>query len=111
MKKVREFCFSPTGGTRSILDAIASGLGKAEIVSTDFTTPDNRRDWNLAVQEDLVLVGVPVYAERVPGIVRLFLAQVKGNGRPAAIVWFMVMFAMSGPCGYYRTYVCNEALG
>jgi len=33
--------------------------------------------------EDVAIIGVPVYAERVPDIASKFLAQVKGNGRPA----------------------------
>jgi len=79
MKSVRIICFSPTGGTRAILKAIADGFGAKDIVMSDLTLSCNRRDCAVSPLEDVAIIGVPVYAERVPAIASKFLAQVKGR--------------------------------
>lgn len=60
-------CFSPTGTTRSVLDAIASGLGLPSR-QIDITSPAARLT-PLEVGDDTLLVlGVPVYMGRVPDL-------------------------------------------
>lgn len=76
-------CFSPTGTTRTVLEAVARGLG-APCSSLDLTLPAVPAQ---GAAEGLALIGVPVYAGRVPALAAERLrAHVKGAGRPAVLV-------------------------
>ncbi len=55
-------CFSPTGTTRTVLEAVARGLD-APCSSLDLTLPAVPAQGAAA---GLALIGVPVYAGRVP---------------------------------------------
>lgn len=85
LNSARLIYFSPTGGTRAVVEAVAGGL-EAEVAVSDITLPGNRRDRKVSVHEDIVIVGVPVYAQRIPGVIRRCLEELRGNGRPAVII-------------------------
>jgi len=76
-------CFSPTGTTRTVLEAVARGLD-APCSSLDLTLPAGPAHGAAA---GLALIGVPVHAGRVPDLAAARLrAHVKGAGRPAVLV-------------------------
>jgi len=79
-------CFSPTGSTRKVLKAILEGLGIANIRYTDLTDAKVRNSLELIIQEDIALVGVPVYAERIPPFLTECLNKISGNGKPVVLV-------------------------
>jgi len=62
--------FSPTRTTESILRSIAAGLAVEPSGVIDFTLPEARAQSTAAFQGELVLLGVPVYAGRVPTALR-----------------------------------------
>jgi Fe-S-cluster-containing hydrogenase component 2 len=75
--------FSPTGTTRLIVEAVADGLG-AESDPVDLTLP-RRRD--PASDNGPAIIGVPVYAGRVPVLAAERLRRhVRGQGRPSVLV-------------------------
>ncbi|MEG0011982.1 MAG: EFR1 family ferrodoxin [Muribaculaceae bacterium] len=75
--------FSPTGSTYRVLRNIASAIYTQNIeIDISVKTPDEEH-FN---QDDLVIVGVPVYAGRVPEIATKRLNSLHGNETPTVII-------------------------
>lgn len=77
--------FSPTGGTKRVVEAIAS-VGSEIFNVVDLTKIGNRLEDRYYDEEDLLIIGVPVYAGRVPKVVEAYLTRVRGNNTPAVCV-------------------------
>ena len=78
--------FSPTGTTRAVLDAIADGL-ETPFSVTDLTLPASSARASQGAASQLAVLGVPVYAGRVPELAAARLREtVRGDGRPALLV-------------------------
>lgn len=76
--------FSPTGTSRTIGTALATGLaGSAMYQHIDITT---HADEYLLEHDALVIFVVPVYAGRVAPLARQRLEAIRGNNTPAVIV-------------------------
>ena len=78
--------FSPTGTTRTILKAVAEGLQAAHSETIDLTPPDARNRQSAQMDHQLALIGMPVYAGRIPAEAAQRLQRVKGNCTPAVLV-------------------------
>lgn len=85
--KIQKVCgvfFSPTGTTQKITEAVAERIAKnlgASLAMIDLTLPESREKERVFSETDLVILGTPVYAGRVPNvIVKDLLARLKGNG-------------------------------
>lgn len=74
--------FSPTGGTKAYVKAIAQGLGE-NVQEIDLTRPKTREKEYEFMPEDLVIFGAPVYAGRLPAMEGGIFERLKGNGTPA----------------------------
>lgn len=79
--------FSPTGGTKRIVLTIAGKLAEylnLELTEIDYTNMDNRkRTYNFG-DKDLVVMGFPVYAGRIPNkILPDIEAGIHGSGTKA----------------------------
>lgn len=90
-RKIWEVYFSATGTTEKIVSRIAGRLTallreKGTLNRLDFTLPKARENPAVFSQEDLVLVGVPVYAGRVPNVLLSYLNTWQGNGAAAVPV-------------------------
>lgn len=89
-RRIKAFYFSATGTTKKIVSRICAGLmdgsGASKIEEMDFTLPDGRGKPVSFTQEDLVVVGLPVYAGRVPNVLLKYLNTVTGNGATAVAV-------------------------
>lgn len=89
IKKVWAVYFSPTGTTqrvvKKITEVIAEKLG-AEYGDFDFTLIDARKDVLHFREDDLVVLGTPVYAGRVPNVLLKYLETIRGNGAVAVPV-------------------------
>ncbi len=79
-------CFSPTGTTRKVLEAIAAGLGCESLSRVDLTPPSTDNLPTLDLGGQLTVIGVPVYSGRVPGVALRRLGRVRANGAPAVLV-------------------------
>jgi ferredoxin len=95
-RQLTQIFFSPTGTTRQVLGAIAKGLSPAEIRGYDLTPPEKREhpDIKLTDEDDLVLLGVPVYEEHVPHFLWDNLNAIEGKGKA------IVLIAVYGNIGY-----------
>jgi NAD-dependent dihydropyrimidine dehydrogenase PreA subunit/flavodoxin len=90
-KQMHAFYFSATGTTKKIVSTIAGKIsedmaGEIGVNHIDFTLPEARKQAVSFGKEDIVVVGVPVYAGRVPNVLLKFLKAVVGNGAWAVAV-------------------------
>ena len=74
--------FSPTGGTKKVADAIATGIG-TPTVEMDLTKADATVTLG---ENDALMAALPVYAGRVPQISLERLSVLKGSGQKAVAV-------------------------
>ncbi|MGB7606718.1 MAG: flavodoxin domain-containing protein, partial [Lutisporaceae bacterium] len=86
IKSVAVIYFSPTGTTKDILYAIAKGMDINSPRIIDITFPNIRNTNISSIDEDMLIIGVPVYEERIPKILYPFLNTLKGNKKPVVLV-------------------------
>lgn len=79
------FCFSPTGSTLRVAEAIAVGTGLPFRIS-DVTLPEQRALETAFVPNSLIVLAVPVYFGRVEKHAAGAVAALRGRGQPAVLV-------------------------
>jgi len=89
--KLNTLYFSATDTTKKVVSGIAKGLWevmnlKENINNIDFTLPKVREKSLSFSKDDIVIVGVPVYAGRVPNVLLKYLNSIRGNGALAVAV-------------------------
>jgi len=91
-KTINAMYFSATDTTKKIVTEIASKISnnssrKPTIKHIDFTLPEARKKEPAAfMKEDVVIIGVPVYAGRVPNILLKYLNSITSDGALAVAV-------------------------
>ncbi len=78
--------FSPTGTTRKIIQNIAGGMNMDGIEFVDITKPSARQQNLQTDDNELLLVAVPVYMGRIPGILSNWLKSIRAFHTPAICV-------------------------
>lgn len=78
--------FSPTHTTRRVVEGIARGLQAPIKQHYDLTPPGALAQMRQEFDQDLAVIGAPVYAGRLPSAMLSRLRQIKGGARPAVIV-------------------------
>ena len=91
IKNISTLYFSGTGTTKKVVLSLAENLSKKmgesiAISHKDFSLPAGREEAPSFNEDDIVIVGVPVYAGRVPNVLLKYLNSVKGNGALAVAV-------------------------
>jgi flavodoxin/ferredoxin len=86
ISSVTTIYFSPTGTTQKIVNSIVKGMKIVNNQIIDLTQPKVRDSAVPAIDGDIVLIGVPVYEEKIPEIVYPFLTKLKGHEKPVIIV-------------------------
>lgn len=84
MKRVILVYFSPTHTTQKVLRAISEGVCVKDVMEIDLTK--TKECHFTPMDEDIILVGAPVYGGRVPYESYKRLNQLKGNGQAAVCV-------------------------
>ena len=89
--RISTLYFSGTGTTKkvvlSLMKSLAVKIEKPVVCkNVDFSLPDARKQALFFTERDLVIVGIPVYAGRVPNVLLKYLNSVKGNGAQAIAV-------------------------
>ncbi|MDR3543455.1 MAG: EFR1 family ferrodoxin [Desulfosporosinus sp.] len=84
-KTINSLYFSATDTTKKIVSGIAKGIsatieGEMTINTIDFTLPKVRIKAVSFSERDIVVIGVPVYAGRVPNVLLNYLNSLTGNG-------------------------------
>ena len=86
ISSVRLAYFSPTNTTRSTVEAIAQGIDATDVEHLNLTFPDTTAKTFDAFTDELVILGAPVYAGRLPKDAVKRLSLLKGNNTPAVVV-------------------------
>lgn len=84
VKNVHLVAFSPCGGSRLVLEALSRDLGLPSHLH-DLTLPRNRQTPLVFEATDLVFLGFPVYAGRLPQNAALIMSLLAGCGAPAVL--------------------------
>lgn len=78
--------FSPTGTTRKILEGIAKGIGIEPIEHLSMTSPDAAEKPVGNFTDELVVIGAPVYAGRLPEDAVKRFRRFRARGTQAVLV-------------------------
>lgn len=78
--------FSPTGTTKKIVEAIAQGINHSSTEMVDITTPEGRKLQLQTSENELLLIGVPVYFGRVQTNALEWLHTIKAHNTPTVCV-------------------------
>ena len=88
--KICTMYFSPAGTTEKIVKSIAYSIKNEfknyDVINIDFTNINNRQAEQSFSRDDLVIIGVPVIAGRVPNVLLKYLKTVRGNGASAVAI-------------------------
>ena len=83
-KKLNLLYFSATNTTENVVKTIAKGICDS-ITEHNITLPENRTREIEFTESDIVIVGVPVYAGRVPHFLVEYFDKIKGNNTYAVL--------------------------
>lgn len=86
IKSVNIVYFSATGTTRKIVRRMGAAFEGAEVTYTNLTPPEKRLEPLGTVKEDVLVLALPVYEERMPVFVKQYLGTIQGIGQPAVVV-------------------------
>ncbi|NDV21316.1 EFR1 family ferrodoxin [Desulfovibrio sp. JC022] len=86
IKSAKLACFSPTGTTEKVIQAIATGIGVEDSDLVDITKPALRDQPFEIFKDELLVIGVPVYMGRVPGLLQGWFGKIKTHGNPVVCV-------------------------
>lgn len=85
IRTVHLITFSPCGGTGNVIKAVGRDL-QLPIREHDITLPQNRVQEMRFEQDDLVILGFPVYGGRMPIYFPSLIAHLKGTKTPLVMV-------------------------
>lgn len=86
VEKVFAVYFSGTGTTKQIVNQVARGISKSldiAVKEIDFTSYEARKKNLVFNQSDLIVIGLPVYAGRLPNLILPYIKNLVGNGSMA----------------------------
>ncbi|MDY6968424.1 MAG: 4Fe-4S binding protein [Spirochaetota bacterium] len=78
--------FSPTKTTQKVVESIAQSIGVEAVEQFNLTSPESITIEFDEMKDELVIIGAPVYAGRIPIDAVKRLQRLKGNNTPAVIV-------------------------
>lgn len=84
-KQVSILYFSATKGTEMVIRGIAEGIGN-HFNEYNITLPNNRKEEVHFGPNDLVIIGFPVYAGRIPAFLMDYILKIKGDNTPAVFL-------------------------
>nr|WP_321349383.1 EFR1 family ferrodoxin [uncultured Methanoregula sp.] len=86
IQTVKLVYFSPTGTTKAVVRGIARGMNPGTVEELDITRPGARNQSLQTSDNDLLIVGVPVYMGRVPALAGEWLHTIQAENTPAVCV-------------------------
>jgi flavodoxin len=84
-KQLNLLYFSATDTTAQVVKAVGNSMGTSSR-EYNLTLPSSREQDIVFGENDVVIVGVPVYAGRVPGFLTDYFTRVKGNNTAAVFI-------------------------
>lgn len=86
IQTVKLVYFSPTGTTKTIVEGIARGIHPVNTELLDITRPHARKQPLKTSENELLIIGVPVYMGRVPALLTDWLHAIQAHNTPAVCV-------------------------
>ena len=86
VKSLKLAYFSPTGTTKSIVQAVARGINQNIAEQIDVTKPDSRNKQLQTSENDLLMIAVLVYVGRVPALLSEWLHAIKAVKTPTICI-------------------------
>ncbi|WP_319541225.1 EFR1 family ferrodoxin [uncultured Pseudodesulfovibrio sp.] len=86
MSCVKLVYFSPTGTTKAVVQRIGSGINPTAVELIDITLPEVRKQPLDLSEDDVLVIGVPVYMGRVPALLSDWLNSIEAHDTPAVCV-------------------------
>lgn len=83
--RIQQITFSPTGGTLKVCRALCSGF-KCDIIETETCVKSSQLKLPTISADDIVVIGMPVFAGRVPNMAAERLRLIKSNQAKCVIV-------------------------
>jgi len=85
--KLIKIYFSPTHSTERIINSIVKGWGVSEQRTINLNSLKQRHNFKFSIQPtDAVILGMPVYEERIPDLLYPALSKIRGQGHPIVLV-------------------------
>ncbi len=78
--------FSPTGTTKAVIQGIARGINHGNTEVIDITSAEARMLPLSTTENDLLVIGLPVYMGRVPAALEEWLHLVNANNTPTVCI-------------------------
>lgn len=78
--------FSPTGTTKAVIQEIARGINHGNTEIIDITSPEARTHPLQTTENDLLVIGLPVYMGRLPALLMEWLHLVKAYNTPTVCI-------------------------
>jgi ferredoxin len=86
INSIKLIYFSPNRTTKKVLEGIAGAIRVNTVDHLDLTPPEARTRGFEELQDELVIIGTPVYSCRVPADAIHRLRRLKANNTPAVII-------------------------
>jgi ferredoxin len=86
IQSLKLVCFSPTGTTKTVIQGIAQGLKHENTEIVDITRPEARIHPLITTENDLLVIGLPVYMGRVPALLMDYLHLIEANKTPVVCI-------------------------
>ncbi len=86
IRTLKLVCFSPTGTSRAVVQAVGRGIGHDTSELVDITLPRAREHHLKTAADELLVVGVPVHVGRVPDIAGRWLRTLEIDDTPAVCI-------------------------
>lgn len=84
--KIKQITFSPTGGTKKVADAVASGISESTGVF-ELCNPESKLTHVTLGEDDFALIAMPVYGGRIPALaIERLKTLVKANNAKCAVI-------------------------
>ncbi|MBI5205560.1 MAG: 4Fe-4S binding protein [Nitrospirae bacterium] len=78
--------FSPTGTTKKIIEIIAKGINHSAVETVDITQPEGRKQQLRTSENELLIIGVPVYFGRAQTKAIEWLNTMKAHNTPTVCI-------------------------
>lgn len=86
IKKIIAIYFSPNASTKEIVLSLGKSIGNYEIEEVNLNTVESRNKKREFKKDELVIIGLPVYADRLPSISNEIFENIRGEGTPIVAV-------------------------
>lgn len=86
IKRINSIYFSPNGSTKKIVNSLVKGIGVDKEEEFDLSLPGERDKKKVFGKDDLLVIGFPVYSDRLPTIADKIIGNLSGKNTLAVIL-------------------------